>query len=407
MTWEFIGRKDAFDYITVNNRSAVELDQFLSRKITIPTSLFSAKKINISRQALLMLASLNEYDQKQVVKEMYFVSANPSAKSVVRHKRNPLIRIFRSTYPFKNYHYLITCILKDGMVVIHDIAFDEKLHGRRISTNSYQRTQMYHVKREQGKDGEYDGSQGNTAATALLSEWRHNRAKQTHKVNTIHASVNGMLNGYQKAVTLMGLHTQVAYNEDQPREYTLFHNPSDGWHFDIIECGFDKFKLTSHNAQHLATVMKQCAEQRKKVKWTVHSQGAIIFNTALIWVKRRYPTLKLTNQEVAVHAGGVSTEKIEMNANRIGMKFNSNKTRTNPFDLVPNIAARQTPLSPSSLVRCCKFIGLVINGDVTESPHTLPYFGLVSYRQQLIMSGSKRALKRVRDVDSLLLKNKE
>lgn len=136
MTWELIGRKDAFDYITVNNRSAVELDQFLSRKITIPTSLFSAKKINISRQALLMLASLNEYDQKQVVKEMYFVSANPSAKSVVRHKRNPLVRIFRSTYPFKNYHYLITCILKDGMVVIHDTAFDERLHGGAKSINS-------------------------------------------------------------------------------------------------------------------------------------------------------------------------------------------------------------------------------------------------------------------------------
>lgn len=88
------------------------------------------------------------------------------------------------------------------------------------------------------------------------------------------------------------------------------------------------------------------------------------------------------------------------------MKFNSGKTRTDPFDLVPNIAARQTPLSPSSLVRCCKFIGLVINGEVTEGPHTLPFFGLLSYRQQLMMSGTKRALKRVKDVDTYLLKNK-
>ena len=108
----------------------------------------------------------------------------------------------------------------------------------------------------QGKDGEYNGKQDNDGAMALLSEWDHNSADQTHQVNTLHASVNGMLNDYQKAATLMGLHTQVAYNEDRPREYTLFHNPSDGWHFDIIECGFDKFKLTSHNAQHLATVMK-------------------------------------------------------------------------------------------------------------------------------------------------------
>ncbi|TOQ48766.1 hypothetical protein CGG93_25545, partial [Vibrio parahaemolyticus] len=76
----------------------------------------------------------------------------------------------------------------------------------------------------------------------------------------------------------------------------------------------------------------------------------------------------LLNQQVVVHAGGENTTKIGKNAQHVGLKINYNKTRTNPFDIVPNIAARQAPLSTSSLVRCCKFLGLVMNGEVTESP---------------------------------------
>ncbi|MGY0617040.1 hypothetical protein [Vibrio sp. FJH11] len=151
MTWEFSGRNEAFEYIEFNKKSISEIEEFLGKRIKLDLSLFSHKKLNLSRQALLMLASMNEYDQKQVVKEMYFVAANPNAKSVVRHKLNPLLRIFRTRYPFKNYHYLLTCMLKDGKVVIHDIAFDEKLHGIELSKSAHQRTQMYHVQKRKIK----------------------------------------------------------------------------------------------------------------------------------------------------------------------------------------------------------------------------------------------------------------
>ncbi|MGR5209047.1 hypothetical protein ACPV4A_00755 [Vibrio rotiferianus] len=402
MTWEFIERKDGFDYITVNNKSANELEKFLSKRISFPVSLFNTKKINISRQALVMLSSLNEYDQKQVVKEIYFVSANPNAKSVVRHKRNPLLRIFRTTYPFKNYHYLITCVLKDGKVVIHDIAFDETLHGANVSVHSKQRTQMYHVQKKFGANGKYDGTQNVNEAEALMAEWDSAGSRFTQNINTLHATVNGMLNQYDKAARLMGIHTQVAYNEDNPREYTLFHNPTDGSKLDLIECTFDKTWKTSHNAQHLAAVMKQCAKNGQPVKWTVHSQGAIIFNSALVHARKNNPSLKLSNQELVVHAGGTNTKTLGRNAERIGLRINSAKTRTNPFDIVPNIAARENKLTCSSLVRCCKFLGLVMNGEVTESPHTLPYFGVESYRKQLIMSGNKNALKRLKCVNEYM-----
>lgn len=204
MTWEFIERKDGFDYITVNNKSANELEKFLSKRISFPVSLFNTKKINISRQALVMLSSLNEYDQKQVIKEIYFVSANPNAKSVVRHKRNPLLRIFRTTYPFKNYHYLITCVLKDGKVVIHDIAFDETLHGANVSVHSKQRTQMYHVQKKFGANGKYDGTQNVNEAEALMAEWDSAGSRFTQNINTLHATVNGMLNQYDKAAMING-----------------------------------------------------------------------------------------------------------------------------------------------------------------------------------------------------------
>jgi hypothetical protein len=402
MTWEFSGRNEAFEYIEFNKKSISEIETFLGKRIKLDLSLFSHKKLNLSRQALLMLVSMNEYDQKQVVKEMYFVTANPNEKSVVRHKRNPLLRIFRTRYPFKNYHYLLTCMLKEGKVVIHDIAFDQELHGKKIGKDSSQRTIMYHVRKKKDKNGQYDGTQDERGTQLLMGEWNTSKATITHQIKTLHATVNGMQNNYEKASRLMGLHTQVAYKDDNPREYTLFHNPSDGAPLDLVECVFDKTRFTSHNAQHLAAVMKQCAKKSQKVKWTVHSQGAIIFNSALEYARQKNPRLRLLNQELVVHAGGSNTQKLGRNAELLGLRVHYDRTRTSPFDVVPNIAARQNKLSPSSLVRCCKFLGLVMNGSMTESPHTLPYFGVESYRKQLIMSGSDRALKRLKDVDNYL-----
>ncbi|EVU17767.1 hypothetical protein D046_2738 [Vibrio parahaemolyticus V-223/04] len=46
-----------------------------------------------------------------------------------------------------------------------------------------------------------------------MAEWDHAQARSTHQVNTLHASVNGMLNDYEKAATLMGVHTQVAHTQ--------------------------------------------------------------------------------------------------------------------------------------------------------------------------------------------------
>ncbi|UQN43687.1 hypothetical protein [Agarivorans sp. B2Z047] len=54
-----------------------------------------------------MLASLNCYDQQQVMKEIYHITKNPKSASSVKHSRIPFTFLYRSRYPFKNYHYLI------------------------------------------------------------------------------------------------------------------------------------------------------------------------------------------------------------------------------------------------------------------------------------------------------------
>ncbi len=45
MTWEFIERKEAFDYIGLNNKSINEIEQFLHGRVRISAALFSNKKL--------------------------------------------------------------------------------------------------------------------------------------------------------------------------------------------------------------------------------------------------------------------------------------------------------------------------------------------------------------------------
>ncbi len=44
MTWEFIERKEAFDYIGLNNKSVNEVEQFLHGRVRLSAALFSNKK---------------------------------------------------------------------------------------------------------------------------------------------------------------------------------------------------------------------------------------------------------------------------------------------------------------------------------------------------------------------------
>ncbi len=242
---------------------------------------------------------------------------------------------------------------------------------------------MYKV--HQNGDSKYDGPKDREDLGILSGEWQ--LGQPTPQITTEHAAVNGMQNDLGKAAWLMGVHTQVAYKDDNVKDYTLFHNPSDNTVLDLVECTFDKRAGTkSHNAQHLAAVLHQRQSQGKATKWTVHSQGTIIFCAALEHYRLHYGT-SLHRQELTVHGSGAYLVRLQSAARSLGVKVN--EPRNNPFDVVPNVAGRND-LSPSSLIRSMRFLGLVTGDESLASPHTLPFLGIETYKTQLQMLGNHK-----------------
>ncbi|WP_119968185.1 hypothetical protein [Shewanella japonica] len=371
---------------TQSPHSLMGLDQqmALEHGIKLPND-FNTQKVEFSYQALVMLKSLNDYDQKQVIKEIQFVSLHPSAASSIKQSRNPFRHMRRTDIPFRNYHYFIDYKLaSSGQIHINDIYFDEQLYGEK-DRHTDERTILYQVHRI-GSGAKYDGAKSEKEITKLTAEW--GEAEPTTQIHTPHAAVNGMLNELTKAQWLMGTHLDTAYQSDTIKAYTLFHNPSDKAVRDLYECAFDKkHSNTSHNAQHLAAVLKQNQQQGKKVKWVAHSQGAIIFLSALQYYRLNYQGA-LTGQELAIHGSGANVATLAHTAKQLGL--NTHQARNNPFDAVPNIAGRND-LSKSSFARSVKFASALL-AKPGVSPHTLPYLGIKTYHQQLLMLGDhKRA----------------
>lgn len=375
MSWVHTGKTTAFDYSGLDHQLA------LDHGIKLPAQY--NRKMQLTRQALLMLASLNDYDQAQVLKEIDYVTRYPSSSHSLRHSRNPFRRIYRTRYPFQSYHYLIEYkTTPSGEVVVDDILFDKRMVGKKPHSSA-ERTMLYEVKRL--STDSYDGPKSRREIDVLQSSWETQRAVSS--ITTEHAAVNGMQNDLTKAAWLMGTHTQAAYPSDGVDAYTLFHNPSDNIVLDGIECAFDKRKGTkSHNAQHLAAILAQRQQQGKATKWVVHSQGTIIFCAALEHYRVHYRT-PLTRQQLKVHGSGANLQRLTNVARSLGVTVH--EPRNNPYDLVPNLGGAND-VSPSGLVRSIQFCGLVFGDDVGASPHTLPYLGLETYKVQLRMLGHHR-----------------
>ncbi|XPF95653.1 hypothetical protein ACM9HF_06465 [Colwellia sp. RE-S-Sl-9] len=373
----------------INAQSLMALDTISCKKYGVNLSQnFPFNKVNFTCQALAMLSQLNDFDQQMVEKEIKYICAHPNAKNSLKHSRNPLKRLWRTQYPFRSYHYLIRYSLSSNKIDIEDVLFDRQLSGPK-NNFSAERTMLYEVDRL--TSATYDKAMDKDGLKALEGAWERNPSP-TSQVNTSHAAVNGMLNELDKAAWLMGTHLDAAYQSDGIKAYTLFHNPTDNLCLDLAECAFDKRQgKKSHNAQHLAAILAQNSQQGKKVKWLVHSQGAIIFCAALEHY-RIYYGKPLTTQEVAIHGSGANLTHLKKIAN--GMKMKIHSVRNNPFDLVPNIAGAND-LSSSSLVRSMKF-GKYLVADPGISPHTLPFLGLNSYADQLQLLGNIPAATKVR-----------
>jgi hypothetical protein len=348
-------------------------------------------RVSFSDQSLAMLELMNDFDLRKVLNEIIDLTYNPSPVGHKRHWRNPWLRFIKSRYPFPGYHYLIEYeVQSNGGIAVTEILYDEQLFGPQ-KPYANECNMLYNVQRGNGM--KYDRPLAREELDNLPDAWRLD--KPVPQITTRHAAVNGMQNNLNKAVWLMGVHLDAAYRTANPKEYTLFHNPTEGGGIDFVECIWDKQTLNiSHNARHLAAVLQQRQMSGEKTEWVVHSQGAIIFNAAVSHHNTHVGT-PLSRHKVAVHGSGAKMTRLRANLRKAQIELVH--THNNPFDLVPNLAGSNN-WSASGLYRSLKFMGLVFNdngGNSGISPHTLPYLGVRTYQKQLELGGYTEEAKQV------------
>ncbi|MGY0617046.1 hypothetical protein [Vibrio sp. FJH11] len=389
MTWEILSKNPTES----NARDVVVLNRFSDflNQFGINPKILDKREVKITRQAILVIKAMTDFDRKNVINDIYKIIDSPRKSSLTTHRRNPFWRVARNMTPFRNYHFLILYRISDnGSVVIEEIMIDAQLHGSRVKPKN-QRTMLYDVRKE-AEDRYSKEKHTNKEIKSALNSWDGKGADIISKINCNHVTINGMNNDYHTASQLMGVHTDVAYRKDNIVRYNLFHNPTDGGVFDLAECIFDQTRIfKSRNAQQLASLIIKAQSERRRVKWTVHSQGAIIFRSALEEVKKLKPELILNGHELAVHSPGGNYGILSMKAKRLGMKVQP--LRSNPADFVPNVIGLNgiTSLTKMNLSLSPVFIwACFLSKTIGGSPHSLPYLGLDTYEKQLRESGARQ-----------------
>lgn len=356
-----------------------------------PTFRTLDKKLVLGDEAFCILRALNDFDRRKVAEELLDIALHPNRLDADTGRRDWFQRLLPSRYPFKGYHYKIRYAIVPGRpVVIVDIFLDRDLLRSKLP-DSMQRNALYRVNKLGAARFTTDfkrlGSEPDEVVETLAIGWNTRNPTPAYRVDTLHAAVNGMQNNLAKAAWLMGTHLETAYaNDDRPIDnYTLFHNPTDGRNRDLFECAFDKQNLMecSHNSRHLAAVLVEAQRRGHRTRWVAHSQGAIIFITAVEFALK-HDGIRLDRHSVCLHGAGCNIRRAELACTRAGITIE--RVRNNPFDAVPNIFG-PNDWSLSGLKRSLKFFGLVSDGGPLASPHTLPYLGLETYVEQLRFTG--------------------
>lgn len=133
MTWEMPNQKPTESNarnVVVFNRFSNFLGQF-----DIDPRILDKREVKITRQAILVIQAMTDFDRKNVIKDIYKIIDNPKRASLTKHRRNPFWRLARNIYPFRTYHFLILYRISDsGSVVIEEIMLDSNLHGSKLES---------------------------------------------------------------------------------------------------------------------------------------------------------------------------------------------------------------------------------------------------------------------------------
>jgi hypothetical protein len=237
-----------------------------------------------------------------------------------------------STYQLSNIDYRINYRIANGQVTVFNIQPVNKLQLQR---DRLERVALYRVKKS---------SRGVWAVEGKVA-----------KVTTPHAAVNGMLNNLAKASWLMGSHLEWAYGKGV-REYTLFHNPSNGAGGDLWESLRDKCGFTTQVTKQFATVLAETQAAGNKTQWVAHSQGGIIFAEGVRYVlKNGVNTLANTNSTQSALPQNDTLKKLSAN----NKDHNKESNTPNPSKIEPpkkptedakNKVEKNEPLNTHSVV---------------------------------------------------------
>ena len=349
----------------------------------------NGRKIYLESKAIRFWEGLNGYDFARVKSELERLSPVPSPMDGLVNKIRP--NFFKAKNVEGNLlSFIIKYSLSSTSVIVSSIQLNQAVLGSKNSAKD-ERVAMYHVDKVR-PNVHFNAQSTKAGVRELQLAWQAN-SRAVLSIDTSHAAVNGMLNNLQKAVWLMGVHSEHAYAEDKLKEYTLFHNPSEEAVLDFYESVQGNLGGVTENGRYLAAVLAQVQARGKPVKWTVHSQGGIIFKEAVAYHLKNFPGRSLNKNSVVVHSGGNNKKGLNRLLQQVGIK-KAGPDNDNPMDAVPNLAGGND-LRLSSIKRSVRFLGKVIGvGDpgAEESPHTLPFISLEAYRHFLTSAGDhKRA----------------
>ncbi|MFA7556016.1 MAG: hypothetical protein WCY88_17360 [Spongiibacteraceae bacterium] len=265
-----------------------------------------------------------------------------------------------STFQLSNDSYRVDYRVTGGQVVVYNI---QPLDRIQIQRDKQEQVALYKVKRN------------------ARGIWQ--TSNQVDKVTTRYAAVNGQSNNLTKATWLMGSHLEYEFKSLQ--EYTLFHNPSIGSVGDSWESFRDKMGFTTPVTKKFAKILAETQAAGNETKWVTHSQGGAIFAEGVRYILNdnshsalhqfRLNGLRnpekgelLNKQSVAFHANANNNLRSKPLLKRAGI--NVIAIRANDYDMVPNVLGLNT-LNPRKLIGSMVYMSHVLNGSVTQSPHTL------------------------------------
>ncbi len=206
-------------------------------------------------------------------------------------------------------------------------------------------------------------------------EW--SEPQEVNEISTKYAAVNGQSNPLSVAPDLMGKHVLHSFGKSL-EEFTLFHNPSDGFLGDTYESFYDKFvtlavKRPTAVTRQFAQVLVEAQRADKDVGWVAHSQGGIIFHTA---VRHHRDTGKGVLDKHSVWFHGNANQNIRTNRTLKQAKVTILGYTNHPLDPVHQVIGLNT-LNPIKIGGAIIAFPLLFSKDQQKSPHTLPYKGSV------------------------------